>query len=224
MTTAVSLGFQRLMEPKRLSPGFDTLLQRCISTRGGISLHLRAGEVVVDVTSGPPTGIAVSGRWRSSSLQGTPEGAGALLLLPFVFLIEGLQLRHDQIYTLGRADRTLADFFMRNLFYAACRGAPFSLRTLDDSAASGELKAARDLARSYGWISKALLKDPLLDRPNAPELILASAHMPLAGMGTPLLQAGAMALRRCAAAEAESGALPLSELMQLRAQVLKLYA
>lgn len=223
MNVTVKLGFQRLMEPKRLSPGFEALLQECVAARGAISLHLQAGEVAIGAPPAPPSGIMISGRWRSPSLQGTPDGTGALLLLPFAFLIEGLQLRHDQIYTLGRADRTLADFFMRNLFYAACRRAPFSLKSLDGSAAPGALKAGRDLARTYGWVAKALLKDPLLERPNAPELIMASAHLPLPGMGTPLLQAGAEALRRCEV-PSKGAEWPTSDLMQLRTQVLRLYA
>jgi hypothetical protein len=222
MSVTVKFGFQSLMEPKRLLPGFEALLQECVSTRGAISLHLQAGEVVIGATSGLPTGVMMSGRWRAPALRGTPDGAG-VLLLPFVFLIEGLQLRHDQIYTLGRADRTLADFFMRNLFYAACRRAPFSLKGLDGSAAPGALKAGRDLARTYGWVAKALLKDPLLERPNAPELIMASAHLPLPGMGTPLLQAGAEALRRCGV-PSNGAEWPTSDLMQLRTQVLRLYA
>lgn len=226
MSDKLKLGAQQLMEPKRLLASFDGLLQKCFRSRGTLLLQLLPDEVVVDVGRSQTTGLALSGRWRSPALKGTPEGAGALLLLPFVFHVEALHLRHDQIYTLGRGDRTLADFFMRNLFYAACRGAPFTLEALPGSAAPAVVKAGRDLSRTYGWISKALLKDLLLDRTDFAELILANAHAPLPGVGSPLMQAGAAALRRCTAAQEARDAAerPLVELAQLRAKVLKLYA
>jgi hypothetical protein len=57
-------------------------------------------------------------------------------------------------------------------------------------------------------------------------LILASAHAPLPGLMSPLLQAGAAALRQCTETQANRDGVErrLTELGQLRARVLKLYA
>lgn len=226
MSDKLMLGAQQLMEPKRLLAGMDDLLHKCVRSRSTLSLQLLPDQVVVGVGPNQTVGLTLSGRWRSPALNGNPEGARALLLLPFVFQVEALHLRHDQIYSLGRGDRTLADFFMRNVFHAACRGAPFAAEALPGNADPAVAKSAHDLRRTYRWISKALMKNPLLENADFAELILAAAHVPLPGLGSPLMQASAAALRRCTATlETRLVAeRPLAQLMQLRAKVLKLYA
>jgi hypothetical protein len=222
---ALAITPQRLMEPKRLSPGFNDVLQRCLSTRGTMVLRVETGGIIVESDSTDSAAVALTGRWRSPLLAGAHSSAAALLLLPFVFLIDGIRLPHDQICTLGRDDRTVADFFMRNLFYAACRNEPFTLLGHPTGVQPTITKTARDLARTFGWIAKALLKDDVFDSPNAPEYILASAHLPLTAFSTPLLRAGAAVLQRAAAennAQA-GGRRTLPELTQLREQILKLY-
>lgn len=224
---AVVIDPARLMQPKRDLPELDALLHRCLSTRGSLKLQLRQCEAVIsaELSKVPRTAVALAGRWRSPTLEEADLSASVRLLAPFLVRIDGIDLPHHQIYTLGRDGRTVADFFMRNIFYAACRRTPFAplLRRAND--ASTVPPASRDLMRTYGWIAKATLKDSVFQRADASELILAEAHAPLGIFESPLLQAGAAALRTHGARRAalSQTRCSVAAAMRLRDEALALY-
>lgn len=196
----IDISYPDFVDNKQCSSNLGDLLHACISRKLSLQMSLGPTDVTLSVVPLSPTGriLSLTGRWRSSLLAGEHRQAGALVLAPFVFAIEKMCLPHGSLFTLGRANRSVADFLMRNLFHAACR---HEQMTFHSSATQGDpatAKGSRDLARTYLWIAKANLKEKIFERSNAAELILACAHLPLFKFTNPLLEAGATDCRRVA--------------------------
>jgi hypothetical protein len=196
------LSHKRFFEPKRLSPGVDAVLLACLKHRLALQVDLEPDGVTLSaVPGGPPqSAFSIRGLWRSPRLEGELSSVGVLLLAPFVFWIEQLKLSHTQLFTIGRADRSVADAVMRNYFHAACRGERMVFSSQPLSPDPGTAKASRQLLRTYKWIVKANLADDIFNAANTDELILASAHLPLPAFSTPLLADGAQTLLHLSAA------------------------
>lgn len=195
------LSYARFFAPKERSPQVVDVVHECVARKSSLHLKLSRAGVTLSVDSSDPQDrlLTLSGRWRSAVLEGEHRSAGALVLVPFVFLIEELCLPHTSLFTLGRGGRWVSDFFMRNFFYAACRQEKMLFHTVPAAPSDAITKGSHDLARTYLWIAKANLKAKVFDRGNAPELILADTHLPLMAYSNPLMDAGAAALRHTAA-------------------------
>lgn len=195
------LSYARFFEPKQHFPEVDEVLHHCVVRKSSLRLNLDPTGVSLSIP-GPEQArkaLSLAGRWRSPLLEGAYHGTPALLLVPFVLLIEELCLPSGNLYTLGRGDQSVADLFMRNLFFAACRSEPMTFRTAADSADAAVTDASRELTQTYLQIARACLKDSVFERSNAPELIVACAHLPVLKFSSPLLEAGAAELRRVSA-------------------------
>ena len=223
----IDISYARFFEHKQHSPNVDEVVHECIARKVSLLVSLGPAGVVLSVHASRPTGttLSLAGRWRSPLLASDYQSAGALVFAPFVFLIEQLSLPHGTLFTLGRSNRSVADFVMRNLFYAACRREKMAFHAAAAPADAETSKGSRDLARTYLWIAKANLKDKVFSRGNAPELILACAHLPLFEFSSALMEAGAAEVRHMAARN--EGQCPQREqkraFMQLRERVLDFY-
>jgi hypothetical protein len=220
--TRILIGQPNLLSPLREVSALKDILALTLSRRGALALRIRGNSLAVEseVAENPVSGIALTGRWRSPLLRGMPRCAEALLLFPYFFRIDGIHLSHDQLFTLGRDDRALADVFMRNLFFAACRGAEFDIRSHSEPIEGLRAGVSRDLTRCYGWIMKSTLKEPMLGGPNAAELVLASAHVPLTDFDSPIVRAGVATMRRAAVL----GQSRQGQIAMLRERAMSLYA
>jgi hypothetical protein len=193
----IELSYARLFEPKKQSPEVDAVLSYCISHHLGLSLTLGPVGVMLasESVEAGRLGVLMSGRWRSPYLEGDIDTTGALLLIPFVFCIERLSLQPGTLFTLGAGNRTVADLFMRNIFFAACRHEKIHLHVAASNSHSAVSKGSKDLMRTYLWLAKACLKEKIFDRDNALELVVANAHLPLFEFTNKLVEAGATELR-----------------------------
>ena len=191
------LSYKQFFELKPRSPQVTDLLRDCIVRQTSLRLRLGLTQVTLSVDQVPPLGRAPTliGRWRSPLLESEHYSVGALILAPFVFFIEELCLPHNSLFTLGRNDRSVADLFMRNVFYAACQREQMCFLKATADTNTHTTKGSRDLTKTYLWIAKVHLKNKVFDRNNAPELILACAHLPLMEFDNPLIDVGATSLR-----------------------------
>lgn len=196
----IHLTYASFFEAKQDCPKVEDLLYYCIAHKLSLRVNLCPAGVLL---SAPHTGqthrvLSLTGRWRSTLLEGAYDSA-ALMLVPFILLIEDLFLPPGSLYTLGRGNRSVADLFMRNFFFAACRCEQMTIHTAAVGSNAAVFKGSHGLTWTYLQIVRAYLKDNVFDRSNAPELIVACAHLPLLRFSNPLIEAGAADLRRVSA-------------------------
>jgi hypothetical protein len=218
----VDLTFQHFFEAREGTRRIESLLGTCLS--GGLALEIEltaegATATALPDRSGEGQAISLSGRWRSRLLASSHTDPGALLLAPFLFSINRFRFAPRSLYTLGRGTRSVADFCMRNYLFAAIRGEAIQL-TSDDSGA--DTRATRELARTYLWMAKEYLKEDLLKGPNAPELMLANAHVSISKLSDPLLKAGVAQFQK-AAAQAYGSTDLKPALLQARQRIMGFY-
>lgn len=178
------------------SSSFDAALLECINEE--CTLRFSLGQNIVRVQAEqedtPKGGIELNGRWRSQILASATHSSGTLMLAPFFFWIEEMCIPHSMIYTMGKPHRSISDFFMRNLFFAAGRNDIVNFK--DSPLTKGTtLEGSRQLARRYTWIFKSLYKDPVFGDANVLEMLLANVHLPLFEFENMLLENGAVEYR-----------------------------
>ena len=201
------LSYPQFYEPMMHAPQVGELLARCISEKAALHLSLEPDKLEFSVASPSRPAVVgpiLAGRWRSPLIRGEHQITGALLMAPLLFLIEDLWLPHTSLFTLGRKGKTVANFAMLNIFYAACRREQIVFDDTPAARRSSVAPRARELARVYANVVNAHLNDERLSGDNRLEKILASAHLPVVAYSNPLLEAGAVELRRVAALAYES--------------------
>jgi hypothetical protein len=204
----------------------EALVWSCLQRKATLRLSFEADDAVLsECRAVEPPCWRLRGRWRSPHLEVSPAGRGALILAPFLFTIAQVEIPAAGLVSAGRKDRSPADFVMRSYFHAACRGEKILLEPFGAGDAAA-LRAGNLLARTYRWIAKASIPDPVLDSADAGELILAAAHLAMPSPVSPLLADGAAEYRvradqKHAAADAGRQA---EQFGRLRGALLSLYA
>jgi hypothetical protein len=192
------LTYQAFFGPKQQVTSIDAVLGSCLAQKRSLRVSLLTNSVEIAAVDHNHGSICVHGKWRSPVLATRQPGAKALLVAPFAFLIQEIRFPPGTLYTLGRRDRTVADFCMRNYFFAAARKSRMEFQRSDCGNDGQVAKGSRDLAQTYSWIVKTYLKDDLFGNENAIELLLAAAHIPLTRLSNPLLEAGVEEFRLAA--------------------------
>jgi hypothetical protein len=224
----VELSYPRFFDAKHRTLALEELLHECVPRRLAVRMRLAPERVLISGERPDPAtaGLILRGNWRSPLLGGAqPRSTGSVLLAPFVLQIQELWLSHRTLFTFGRSDRSVADFFMRNLFYGACRREHMSIASGDSILDGNTSHGSRELAETYQWIAKASLKEKLFDRRNASELILACAHVPIFEFGNALLEAGLREYRAVAASSqvAQQQVERKTAFREIRESILTLY-
>ncbi len=186
----VTLTYSEFFENKNNNLGFRKLLYESLKYNKPITLSLTENNVSLVLDSIRHDTVNLKGKWRSPLLSGRYQKVGALLLAPLLFHIQEFSLPHSCIYTLGKPYRSIADFFMRNLFYTAIRRESVSFNQADHGLGAGVLENSRLFTRRYLWIIKANLKEPIFDDDNASELLLSSAYIPTVQFSESVLEFG----------------------------------
>jgi hypothetical protein len=195
--------------PKSRLDDIASLLERALGTKGSIGFTLGDKAVSLQVREGAaPAGVQVAGQWATNGLGRAVESMGAKILSPFLFRVRRVELPHHCVFTTGRADRSIADMFLRNLFLAALAGRSVLYRR-DAEPWSGDVgKRSRELGQRYLW------------------LIVAAAHLPLLRFDSDMLELGMEEIRDGVEASMpdEDGPAALkSEFLALREGLLELY-
>jgi hypothetical protein len=217
----------KLLAPRREYPMFNPVLAACIKARTG--LHVSASDqgmvIKAENSKRSDDNIELQGRWLSPALSPPPGHSFARLLMPFIFLIEGMYLPHRHLVTLSRDDRTTADFLMRNLFHSLVRREKIRYVSIVEPVQTKEKQMGQELMRTYLWLAKSVFKDTVLSKPNALELLLANAHLPVISHEHVLLETGAQDLRAIATNYAKCGVAPdqLARMRTLRSRFIVHY-
>lgn len=222
----IKLTCSSLLEPKKYYPQLNDLLNTCISEKGELCLTLEANGPIISVRPGnyKNTSVVVNGYWRSPLLDAQYQSAGPLVLIPFVLNIRELSFSHNCLFSIGRDERSLADLFMRNYFYAACRNESIKVISACSQADGGVRKLSKDLSRTYLWIVRANINDCVFNLKDVAEVILANTHAPLMSFNQPLLSVGASVMRENALSACfDSRVSKKRVFMHAREQMLSIY-
>ncbi|TCT04007.1 hypothetical protein [Aquabacter spiritensis] len=194
----IEIPFPALFRAEEKPEAFRDLLYRCVEARGSLAVRLAADSAEITVSDEAVGQIDVFGRWRGPGLAGDPaDEVGVKLLLPLVFRFCEIVLPHGQIYTTGRAYRSVADFFVRNLFFAIARNERVAFRAVPRGDVPAH--AAAEFQRQYFYLIKGYFPEPVFHRNSvgdAMDLLAANLFLPVATFENPLLRHGGRALRQ----------------------------
>lgn len=182
-----------LFEAGERAAALRPLVAAGLARRAGLQLALDDAGATLRLPPPGETPVVLSGWWRSPLLAGDWSGPPALVVAPFLFAIDGLQFPPGSLASFAGSG-SAADFLMHNLLLAALRGHAF--RFVERPRTGPERAASLALRLSYLASARRYFSDELLRGPDACELLLAHAHVPLALAASPLLATGAEAFRR----------------------------
>lgn len=197
----INITYEEFYEKKGASPQFKEILDECVAKKEALKVVLLAGSVHISIVSlrkNQGQLVKVGGVWRSNALQNNYGHPGSLVLLPFLFRLSDLLISYKSMYTFGRDDRTISDFFLRNYFYAVLRRETICLESSVIDLDQSNMRNARDLTLRYLWMIRTALKEEIFSKRDVAELILANAHAPIFTFLNPVLENGIREYRNVA--------------------------
>ena len=225
MTSSVEISFQEFFSADKTPSSFRDLLVLCLTRKRTLSFRITPSAVILKVEEDGLAGLKIHGAWTASSFRSAPMGNnGVKIIAPLLFNTCEGRLVWDQLYTLGHSYRSIADFFARNIYLAACRDAPISFKE-DTSAASAQ--HLRTFRRHYFFVLKAEITEGYFQSQTADDVlnfIFLNAFLPVVVFENPLLESGGRLLRKFVGVESRND-LPLlkAQLMNARAAVMSNY-
>lgn len=205
----LSLSLDQLRAPQLQSAELDALLLEVIRRRSSLAVTLEPERLYLDATQAKAeTDCGLRGRWCSPYLGGDLGEGCCMLTLPLVFTFEHLVLPSASLLPRRAARQSLADWLMHHLFVRLLQGQPIRLvSATGGNAQSSPVQQA--LTRAYLSLLSAKLRDPVLQRPNALELIRAAHHLPFMSFQSAILEQSAAWFRACAPQDLFGSELPL---------------
>lgn len=192
----IFLGYHKAFDKKALSPEFDELLYAAVSEKGQIEVTIQAGAVKFEVQASSSRSVRIEGSWRINLPMNLDELKGIeTIALPFVMSIRKFIFPIDSLCTLGREDRSPADWVYRNLFASFVRGdviQALSFPPLSDAAVASRLK---EMQKRYQWLLKGYIKDDLLDSASCQEHFVLQTCLDTGTFKSEVLKAAAAGLR-----------------------------
>lgn len=200
---------------------FDALFENCLRNRQTLILEISAKDTRIYARkkdSATDSHAVVEASLVYDFILPVESGVAMKLLVPLIAPIVGIVLPTQQIYSVRKGKRSIADFFMRNLFFAICRN-----KDVLFSAAVGGLKvppAHVNLAKRYLWILQPALKDKVLHEKNLFEMLILNTHLPVLDFENRLLSRGAEELRIRMSIPAESRQSVITNFDRIRSEVM----
>jgi len=175
---------------------FDQVLQRCVYEKRAFQLEFGEGQVEVRLLKSSPDQQRLE--LEGSSLVGISDidvsSTGGRLILPLTVSVSSIYLPESQIYAIRRGQRTIAEFFTRNLFMALARG-DADIEVLDEEPTQGQIKLTDELMTRYIWIFRHFVKDKFLQPGSTVEKLLINLFVETDAAETKLLGLGMSELR-----------------------------
>jgi hypothetical protein len=171
---------------------FDVLCESCLRNHQSFILEISEEDVRIyaEVKGSAKTShAAVEASFIDDIVPPVKGGIGANLLAPLISPMVKMVLPAQQIYTLRTGKRSIADFFMRNLYYAICRK-----EYLNISIPVGAFKVPSthaQLAKRYLWILRSAFSDKVLHEKNLFEMLILNTRLPIIVFESQLLSSGA---------------------------------
>lgn len=179
------------------SAEFDLLLLDCLKQRHTLVLKVGDSSVQIEKVRPAEAGEALH-RTRIVAEtdvvgQALPK-LGSRLLLPVLCSVAHLELPAKHVYALRSFNRSIADFFMRNMFYAICRNSDAEFELVPSEGPPSQL--GTEFSKRYLWVMRAALDDENLKRRDFAERLLLNTHIDCLSFKDPLLAAGARDIRK----------------------------
>ena len=201
MTHSLRIPLDAFFEPCADDGRVAEVLDAAATGAAAVRIGLSPDAVLFETVADDVRAIRLEGWWRTPDLRGLAlDEAAPKVVLPFVFDTAAITLPRAQVLPVALRYRSAADFALRSLFLAACRNAP---ATVVETRLPDTLQRAADRVRmQYFHIVTAILGDPALaalSAPEAMELFLADAYLPVLDVAHPVLRRGGDCLRRACA-------------------------
>lgn len=120
---------------------------------------------------------------------------GARLLVPLISSINSVCIPSRQVYAVRRHERSIADFFSRNLFYALARPSDATF-DITDVGACEENSIQRAFQRRYLWVMRHHLSEPILHDNDVIDRLLINSRLKTLAFKSSILEKGADEVRR----------------------------
>lgn len=171
---------------------FDLIATDCLRSRKSLILDISDDAVRIcceENASVQPNNLLIKASFINDVIPPINDGIGANLLTPLIAPMIKMTLPAQQIYTLRSGNRSIADFFMRNLFYAICRK-----KDVQFGAAASSFKVPTShaqLTKRYLWILRSEVKDKMLHEKNLFEMLILNTRLPILAFHSQVLATGA---------------------------------
>jgi hypothetical protein len=205
MSETVDIATHELVGPRKFAPCFMHILEKC--AREHLALHVIVAAKGVRISSGHSSykdsavGLILQGRWRSHLLEPEAVHKHLKILLPFVFLVDRITFPRVCLTSTNRHDRSIADFFMRNIFLLLFQRRQYTCVAIPSNGDARALNRVNtDLMKAYTWMLRGYFTDEALRRPNCSDLVLANTHVKALTHSSHLLEREAAGVRASIAA------------------------
>lgn len=171
---------------------FDALFESCLRNRQSLILEISEENVRIyaeEKCSAQTSHEVIEASFIDDVVPPIKGGIGANFLTPLIAPMVKMVLPAQQIYTLRSGKRSIADFFMRNLFYAIGRK-----NDVQFNATVGAFKVPPThvhLAKRYLWILRTAFRDKVLHENNLFEMLILNTRLPILVFESQLLSGGA---------------------------------
>jgi hypothetical protein len=203
---------------------FDVLFESCLRNRYSLIFKISKEDVhIYDEEIGTAPGIhpVIEVSFIDDVIPPIKDVTGANLLMPLIAPIVGMVLPTRQIYTVRSGKRSIADFFMRNLFYAICRKKDVQFTNAVDEFKVSPTHA--HLAKRYLWILRSAFSDKVLHEKNLFEILILNTRLPILVFESQLLSGGAEHHRSAILNLDASKQRAVTDFEQIRGEVIGLF-
>lgn len=139
--------------------------------------------------------VVVKGHYVTLEAMYDCKSCGANLLMPFLIDATEIYIPATQMYSMRRYQRPIADYLMRNVFYAASHSKIY-FKLMPPSSVIKRDGLGRDLAKRYLWFMRTILDESSLNQPETMEKLLINIYYKVFKFENPLLESGAEEIRQ----------------------------
>jgi|GEM_PF-5356569 len=210
----ITLTSKNFLNHSARTPAFEALLSKCLREKAGLCLRIKGENVQISLTPllEKSVRMRVEGKGNFALIKGLSNSVGAALLMPFLIDINRIVLPHYHIVALIPHQRTVADFFARNLFFAASKRGCIRFEHSAELDNPMQTKNAVDFRKRYLWVCKAVLNESAFNADDAISKLLMNAYFQIFEFENSILESGVALLRDAMAQKYSSlTAAPVNE-------------
>jgi len=172
---------------------FDALLLDCFKNKGELCFTLRDVGVEIEVKVKDKVANVIQ-IFTSESDFGfdffdKSLSKGVQMVLPLLIGFDGIYIPHHQIFALRRDKRTLADFCVRNLFYASYREYNVIFQT-SFSPSLNFSEPYRDMSIRYLWVLRSLINESVLKERDTMNKMIINSYFQIFSFENKVLESG----------------------------------
>lgn len=201
---SLKLSSSQFLETGPHCEAFDALLFQATSRKSVLSLTLGLGDAeiaLLEDTDAPAARVGLSE--LSQIVLDQPSPNAAQVLYPLLGQVTFIELPAGSIFALRSHNRSIADFWARNLFHALSSTQNVEYVQSVESRSGDSRSTADELTKRYLWVLRDALPDSNLKRPDILEQLMIDFHFPVLAYENEVFKGGMKALRRINAATLE---------------------